>query len=222
MRSLWVAALIGQLAVPALTGQGNASLDQRLDSATLATLRPILDSARADSLPEQALEDKVLEGMAKHVAPPRIVAAVRQLAGKLRDARALLRSATAAAPSEGEIVAAADALRRGVPAAELAALQTHAPTATLVVAFTVLGDLVQRGVPAGQARLVIEQLLAAGVPASQIAEIPSHMDVGLRVGAPPLDALRSALPVPLRPLKPPSPPPPSPKPDRTGPDPLHP
>ncbi len=220
MRSLWLAALIGQLAVPGLAGQGNASFDQRLDPATLAALRPILDSARADSLPEQALEDKTLEGVAKHVPPPRIIAAVRQLAAELRDARGLLRSATSdVAPGDGEIVAAADAHRRGVPATEISALRAHAPrTAGLVVAFTVLGDLVQRGVPAAEARIVIEQLLAAGVPSRQIAEIPSHMDVGLRVGAPPLDALRSALPVPVRPLKPPSPPP-APKPDRTGPDP---
>jgi len=53
------------------------------------------------------------------------------------------------------------------------------------------------------------------VPAQQIADIPARMDVGLRVGAPPLDALRSALPMPLRPVKPPQPPP-KPNPSRHG------
>jgi hypothetical protein len=64
----------------------------------------------------------------------------------------------------------------------------------------VLGDLVQRGVPADEAEAALEQLLAAGVPPEQIAEIPTRVDVALRVGAPPLDALRSALPAPLRPV----------------------
>jgi hypothetical protein len=210
-----VAILLGHLATAPLAAQGRPALDQRLDAQMLAALRPILDSARTDSVPVQALEDKALEGVAKHVPPVRIVAAVRQLAGELRDARALLRTAAPGmAMSDGEIVAAADARRRGVPATDVSILRSHAPpTAGLVVAYTVLGDLVQRGVPADQARLVIEQLLAAGVPARQIAEIPARMDVGLRVGAPPLDALRGALPMPLRPVKPPPPGAPSPKPN---------
>jgi hypothetical protein len=217
VRRSWFVALVGQLSAAALAGQGQPALDQRLDAQTLAALRPVLDSARSDSLPEQALEDKALEGVAKHVPPLRILAAVRQLAGELRGSRALLRSAApGVALNDGEIVAASDAGRRGVPTTEVFALRAHAPATTgLVVAFTVLGDLVQRGVPAERARTVIEQLLAAGVPPEQIAAIPAHMDVGLRLGAPPLDALRSALPIPVRPVSPRAAPP-APKPDRTG------
>ncbi len=219
MHRLVLATLCGQLAAALLASQGRPALEQRLDAQTVAALRPVLDSARSDSVPVQALEDKALEGVAKHVPPERIVAAVRQLAVELRDARTLLRSAApGVAVSDGETVAAADARRRGVPATEVSALRSHAPPASgLVVAYTVLGDLVQRGVPADQGRLVIEQLLTAGVSAEQIAEIPARMDVGLRVGAPPLDALRSALPMPLRPVKPPQPGAPPPKPNLTGP-----
>jgi hypothetical protein len=216
---LVLAALLGCLATTPLTAQGRPSLEQRLDPRTLAALRPILDSARGDSVPVQALEDKALEGVAKHVPLERIVAAVRQLAAELRDVRTILRSvAPGVTSSDGEIVAAADARRRGVPATDVVALRSHAPpTSALVVAYTVFGDLVQRGVPADQARLAIEQLLAAGVPAQQIAEIPARMDVGLRVGAPPLDALRSALPMPLRPVKPPPAGASPPKPNLSGP-----
>jgi hypothetical protein len=204
MRRLFGAALLSWLAASVLAAQGPPPLEQRFDPQTLGALRSILDSARADSVPVNALKDKALEGVAKHVPPVRIVAVVRQLAAELRDARALLRSAAPrAALSDDETIAAADARRRDVPAVELAALRRHVPPATtLVVPYTVLGDLVQRGVPASEAREVIEQLIAAGVPVSQIAEIPARMDVGLRVGAPPLDALRNALPVPLRPFKP--------------------
>ena len=213
MGRLLLAVLAGPVAAATLAAQGRPSLEARLDPPTLVAVRAIIDSARGDSVPLHVLEDKALEGAAKRVPPPRIVAAVRQLSADLRDARALLRSAVPRAPlAEGEIVAAADARRRGVPAADVLALRSRVPPATpLVVAFTVLGDLVQRGVAADQAREVIEQLIRAGVPAQQVAEIPARMDVGLRLGAPPLDALRSALPIPLRPVKrPPTPPRPSP------------
>jgi hypothetical protein len=217
MRCLLLVAAIGHLAAGPLAAQGREVLEQRLDPQSLAAVRAIIDSARRDSVPSQALEDKALEGVAKHVPPARIVAAVHQLASELRDARALLRAAAPGATlADGEIVAAADARRRGVPPGEMSALRGHVPPrANLVVALTVLGDLVQRGVPAVQAREVVEQLIETGVSAQQMADIPSRMDVGLRVGAPPLDALRSALPSPLRPVRPPSGAP-SPKPSPSG------
>ncbi|MGH7700733.1 MAG: hypothetical protein ACREMJ_09495, partial [Gemmatimonadales bacterium] len=84
-------------------------------------------------------------------------------------------------------------------------------TLSLVMPFTVLGDLIQRGVPAGEARRVIEELLDAGVTPEQLAEIPARVDIALRVGAPPLEALRNALPIPVRPgpaAQPPAGPPP--------------
>ncbi len=213
MRRLLLAVLAGPVAAATLAAQGRPPLEARLDPQTLVAVRAIIDGARGDSIPSRVLEDKALEGAAKRVPPPRIVAAVRQLAAELREARALLRSAAPRAPlAEAEIVAAAQARARGVPAAEVRELRSHVRAATpLVVAFTVLGDLVQRGVAADQARDVIEQLIGAGVPAQQVAEIPARMDVGLRVGAPPLDALRSALPIPVRPFRrPPTPPRPSP------------
>jgi hypothetical protein len=205
LRRLLLVGVFGCLATVPLAAQGRGTIEQRLDPQTFAAVRAIIDSARRDSVPSQALEDKALEGVAKNVPPARIVVAVHQLAGELRDARALLRAAApGAALADGEIIAAADARRRGVPPVELSSLRGHVSSkASLVVAFTVLGDLVQRGVPAGQARDVVEQLIAAGVSAQQLADVPARMDVGLRVGAPPLDALRSALPVPLRPVRPP-------------------
>jgi hypothetical protein len=214
MRRLLLAA-IGQLTAAMLAAQGHGVLEQRLDPQALAAVRAIIDSARRDSVPTQALEDKALEGVAKHIPPDRIVAAVRQLGVELRGARALLRAAAPGATlADGEVIAAADAQHRGVPPVELSSLRGHVSSrASLVVAFTVLGDLVQRGVPAGQARDVVEQLIAAGVSPQQLADVPARMDVGLRVGAPPLDALRSALPIPLRPVRPPPgamPPKPSP------------
>ena len=213
---LVLGVLLSLLGPSVAAAQGRPPLTQRLDPQTLAALRPILDSATTDSIPVSALEDKAHEGVAKRVPALRIVGVVRQLSAELRDARTLLRSAAPAAVVSGdEVIAAADARRRGIPAAEISTLRSHVPPATgLVIPYTVLGDLMQRGIPVDEARSIIEQLITAGVPASQMAEIPARMDVALRVGAPPLDALRNALPVPLRPLRP-APPPAAPKPNPT-------
>lgn len=204
MRRVLLAACLLPLAATTLAAQGSSPLRQRLDPQTFAAVRAIMDSARADSVPTGPLADKALEGAAKHVPAARILTAVRQLRSELANARGLLRAGAPGAPlGTEEIVAAADARRRGVPAADVTQLR-HDVTATtsLVVPLTVLGDLIQRGVPADQARGAIEQLVTSGVSAQQIADIPSRMDVGLKVGAPPLDALRSASPIPLHPLPP--------------------
>ncbi len=204
MRGALLSAVLVSLSAMPLSAQARSPLQQRLDAPTFAAVRAIMDSARADSIPTAPLADKALEGAAKHVPAVRILAAVRRLRSELADARGLLRAGAPGAPlGTEEIVAAADARRRGVPAADVTQLRHDVAAATsLVVPLTVLGDLIQRGVPADQARGAIEQLVTAGVSAQQIADIPSRMDVGLRVGAPPLDALRSASPIPLHPLPP--------------------
>ncbi|HKI96126.1 MAG TPA: hypothetical protein VJ992_12640 [Gemmatimonadales bacterium] len=204
MRGILLVTVLVPLTATTLAAQGGSPLQQRLDRQTFEAVRAIMDSARAYSVPTGPLADKALEGAAKHVPAARILAAVRQLRNELADARGLLRAGAPGAPlGTEEIVAAADAQRRGVPAADVTQLRHDVPTATsLVVPLTVLGDLIQRGVPADQARGVIEQLVTAGVSAQQIADVPSRMDVGLKVGAPPLDALRSASPIPLHPLPP--------------------
>lgn len=171
------------------------SLAARLGAETFAQLQPVLAAARRDSLPVRALENKALEGAAKGYPASRIVPAVQQLARELRSSRALLRAAQDEAPlSAGEIVAAAETRRQGVAANVLTTLRANAPTdRDLEIPFAVLGELVQRGVPADYARDVIAQLLDSNVPAEQFVELPRRVDVALRVGAPPVQALGSAL-----------------------------
>ena len=101
VRRLLLPIVLGHLAAATLTAQGRSPLEARLDPQTLVAVRAIVDSARGDSVPSRVLEDKALEGAAKRVPPPRIVAAVRQLAADLREARALLRAAAPRAPQIG-------------------------------------------------------------------------------------------------------------------------
>ncbi len=207
------AGVVALVACWPLSGLGAQEdmLRQRLDPQTYAALQPVLEAARRDSLPVQALEAKALEGAAKRVPSVRLVGAVGTLADALREARELLRAgAPGAALRDGEIVAAAEARGRGVPADDLTALRRSAPPATpLEIPFALLGDLLQRGVPAGHAFDVIVHLVASGIPQERMVEIPQRVDVGLRVGALPVAALGSALQslgIPSPPLTPRRPP----------------
>lgn len=182
-------------------------LAARLDSETYRTVQEVMAAARRDSLPVAALEKKALEGVAKRVPGPRIAAAVRQLADALRVARQTLRSAVPDTPlADGEVVAAAEALRRGAPAEHVAAVRAAAPATTMLeIPLAVLGELVQRGVPVEQARDVIVHMVKSGVPQARMVEVPSRVDVALRVGATPVAALGSALQglgIPAPPLSP--------------------
>ncbi len=179
----------------AASGAQQDVLRQRLDPATYAALQPVLEQASRDSLPLKAIEAKALEGQAKRRPGPQIVAAVRQLAADLRTARLALRAALPQrAISEGEIVAAAGAARQGVPAEMITAIAREArPGASLEIPLALLGALVSRQVPVEQAANVIAHLLSSGIPQERMVEIPQRLDVALRVGAPPLAALGTAL-----------------------------
>lgn len=170
-------------------------LRQRLDPTTYAALQPVLAQASKDSLPLKAIEAKALEGQAKRVPGDQIVAAVRQLVVDLKAARLALREALPQRTiAEGEIVAAAEAARQGVPAEIVAAIAREArPGATLEIPLALLGALVSRQVPVQEAANVIAHLLASGIPQERMVEIPQRLDVALRVGAPPVAALGTAL-----------------------------
>jgi hypothetical protein len=178
-----------------LTGPAAAQAPAQRDAALREALRPVLADAQRDSVPIELLEAKAREGVAKRRPAPVIVAAVRQLAEELREARVALRAAAPAAVlAAGELRAAAEAARLGTPWADLRALRAAADPATnLEIPFAVLGALVERGVPAGDARAVIQEMLKAGVTQARMVEVPARIDVALRVGAGPIAALNSAL-----------------------------
>src|SRR2546427_2795666 len=77
----------------------------------------LIQFAAQEGLPTEPLIQKALEGGAKHVAGPRIVAAVQLSLGQLRDARDLLVRAGDQPPVlPAEMTTVAWALRRGLPA----------------------------------------------------------------------------------------------------------
>ena len=98
------------------------------DAETL--LRP-LDEAGAKGLPVAPLANKVREGLVKGADPRRIDTVVRQMAGHLGAADALLREMNLSAPPgrDEPVVLLADALSGGVTSNEVRELRRQAQTA---------------------------------------------------------------------------------------------
>jgi hypothetical protein len=152
-------------------------LERRLDSATIAAVGTVIDSARAGGLPVEPLVQRALEGAAKHAEPDRIVAAVRRLAGELGVARAALGRES----SPAELDAGAGALRAGVPPEDLTLLRRRR-TQSLTVALAALTDLVTGGVPPDSAAAAV-LALAPKARDDQIVEFRRAVERDIALGA---------------------------------------
>ena len=181
--SLWLTTLsfaVGVLSPTIATAQ-DPRLERRLDSATVAALGIVIDSARATGLPVEPLVQRALEGAAKQASPVRIVAAVRLLADEMGVARAALGTASTTA----ELVAAASALRAGVRPADLTELRQRRSTG-LTVSLAAVTDLVTSGVPADSAAAAVLALAAARD--DQIVDFRRAVERYIALGAPPAAA----------------------------------
>lgn len=78
--------------------------DRPIDDARVASVRDRLTAAATraedEGLPRAWIEAKVREGLAKHVPPARIAAAVEQLAGRMREAATIARTVPVAGRTE--------------------------------------------------------------------------------------------------------------------------
>src|SRR5260370_40443080 len=93
-------------------------------------------------MPTEPLVQKALEGGAKRVTTPGIVAAVATSVAQLREARALLVAAGDAPPATpAEITTVAWALRRGLPAPVVQRVVAALPSAPRAAAMHAVADL---------------------------------------------------------------------------------
>src|SRR5205807_7201641 len=97
--------------------------DARLGAAAVE-VHAAVDQAAQAGLPQELLVDKVREGLAKGVAPPRIAAVVRGLATALAHARAEAQPFAGAAPPAGLLKAIVEAHAAGAGNGEVAAVLT--------------------------------------------------------------------------------------------------
>ena len=176
----------------------------RLSPTVRYAMELLLDSARQTGLPTQPLESKALEGLSKRQDDRRILFAVRNVFRSLREAR----SALGPAASEGELTAAASAIRVGVTNAELSQLSRSRKGKLVTVPLVVLVDLVSRGVPRDTASQTIFQLWQRGVADDDFYGLWRGVERDIVSGADPGAALLNrAREIPNRP--PPVQPPPS-------------
>jgi hypothetical protein len=111
---LWLGLAL--LAGPLAAQSARARLEGRVPGAAVPVVDSLVQRASAEGLPTEPLIQKALEGGAKQVTAPRIVAAVELGLAQLRDARDLLvRSGDEPPVTPGEVTTVASALRRGLP-----------------------------------------------------------------------------------------------------------
>jgi hypothetical protein len=139
MRVVLALALVaGPLAAQDMRGR----LEGRIPSAAVPAVDSLVEVAAREGLPTEPLVQKALEGGAKRVTTPGIVAAVATSVAQLRDARALLVSAGDEPPATpAEITTVAWALRRGLPASVVARVVAALPSAPRAAALHAVADL---------------------------------------------------------------------------------
>jgi len=139
-----------------------------------------VESARASQLPEQAMANLALEGVAKGRSAEEVLAAVELLVADMGHAQEALQAA-GRAPAGGEIEAATAALRMGVDGAAISELARTGPSGrSLAVPLLVMGGLAERGLPSDQALAAVRDRLA--VRADDAALLGAFPEVGRGLG----------------------------------------
>jgi hypothetical protein len=185
-RALLILSLLAASVVSA--GAQDPRMGGRLDAPTRAAIFAVVDSARAQGIPLEPLMEKVYEGMGKGADGPRIVAAVRSLALEMASAHRALGTVA----STDEIKAAASAMHAGVPAVELGKMKKQGGLRrSLTLPFTVLADIVSRGVPVQTAANAIRSLVGAGARDTDISTFQRNVRVDIEQGAPPAAAVET-------------------------------
>ncbi len=195
-RSAFPAALLLILAAgwsPALVRSADAWQDTRLTQAmatmpasTARDLERAIADAQALGLPISPLVDKALEGSAKGVAADQVLLVVRDLVGQLGRARDLV-ALEGTAPST-DIVAVAEALRRGVPEDAVRSLRSKAPGQSIALSVHTLADLLDRGVPVDHALDVLGAWNARGARPEELRSLPVAVERLIRGGILPAEA----------------------------------
>lgn len=183
IRGLITLVLAG--AALAQAGAQDPRIGTRLDAPSRAAITALVDSARAQGLPVEPLVEKMNEGLAKGADGPLIVAAVRRLTLEMASAHRALGTIA----STDEIKAAASAMHAGVPAVELGKMKKQSGLRrSLTMPFTVLADIISRGVPVEAGVNAIRSLVGAGAKDEDLSKFQRNVSVDIDQGAPPAAA----------------------------------
>ncbi|MDZ7778426.1 MAG: hypothetical protein U5R14_00625 [Gemmatimonadota bacterium] len=174
-----VAALLMPLS--ALAQQDPAErLLEGLPEEVAADVMARIEAAPAQGLPSDALAHAALEGITKGRSGEEVLSAVELLVGDLGRARDALRE-SGRVTGDGEIEAAAAAMRMGVDGDVVSALARSQPSGrSLSVPLLVIGGLTERGLPSDRALTAVQGRLTAGAgDAGLLGDFP---EVGRELG----------------------------------------
>jgi hypothetical protein len=141
-------------------GDPSARLRQVLPAEVAARVLAVIDKARSRGLPADALENRALKFAAKGVDASAIEKSVVEQEERMERVRDVLQSARGRRPSDDEIEAGAEAVRKGIDGARVAALAKNSPAdRSLAVPLYVIGSLLDRGLPSDSALRRVQEKL---------------------------------------------------------------
>lgn len=154
----------------------SARLTQVLPPAVANQVLAVIARARSHDLPSQALANRALKFAAKGVDPSSIATAISEQERRMEAARDALQRTRGAKPSDDEIEAGAEAMRKGVSGADVSSLAKSAPSGrSLAVPLYVIGSLIDRGLPSDAALQRVEDRLTAHASDGDLQQLPAQV-----------------------------------------------
>jgi hypothetical protein len=145
----------------------------------------VVESARNQALPDQAVANLALEGVAKGRSGEEVLDAVETLVADLGVAQAAIQAA-GRAPETGEVEAATAAMRMGVDREAISELAQSQPSGrSLAVPMLVLGSLTEQGMPPDQALAQVNARLGERADDAALVSQMPEMAPGLTQGGMP-------------------------------------
>jgi hypothetical protein len=154
----------------------SARLREVLPADVADRVLDVIAKARARDLPAQALENRALKFATRGVDPKSIEKSTAEQLERMSDAKGALEKGRGRKPSDDEVTAGADALRKGVSGADVAALAKTAPSGrSLAVPLYVIGSLIDRGLPSDAALQRVQERLQARASDVDLEHLPADL-----------------------------------------------
>jgi len=165
----------GSVAAQAPANDPSARLREVLPADVATRVLATIADARSHDLPAAALENRALKFAAKGVAPADIEQSVKAQADRMAKAQNAL-AARGTRPSDDEVEAGAEAMRRGVDGAQVSALAKSAPSGrSLAVPLYVIGSLMDRGLPSDAALQRVHDRLVNKASDTELEKMPNEL-----------------------------------------------
>jgi hypothetical protein len=181
-RAAIVAALALMVGSVALGAQESIEqrLASRLDEGTRNAVVALVNQAQRDGLPVEPLVDVSLEGAQKRASGALIVKAVRN---RLHDLTAA-REALGPSSTSAEVMAGAEALRRGISVEQLEQVRASRAGVRVASSLTALGHFLASGVPPDTAIAITKALVRVAASDDQVLGVARDVETDIRAGRP--------------------------------------